>query len=57
MFSDMFYRQTAHFMFNNFFSRKRAVCEIMWQKDGTARQATDGSVMQRREGAVCMRGN
>jgi hypothetical protein len=34
-------------MFNNFFPENRAVYEIMWEKYGTARQATDDNIIHR----------
>jgi hypothetical protein len=33
-----------HFMFNNSFSKNRAVCEILWKKDSRAGLATDDSM-------------
>ena len=37
--------QNTRFLFKNFFFENRAVCEIMWEKYGGARQAIDDNIM------------
>jgi hypothetical protein len=39
--------QNTHFMLNNFFSEKRAFCEITWNKYGRDRQAIDDNKIRR----------
>jgi hypothetical protein len=39
--------QNTRFMFNKFFSEKRAIYEINVEKYGTARQATDDNIIRR----------
>jgi len=45
----------THFTFNNFFSEKRAVYGMMWEKSGRFRQAAD-NIIKRLE-CNCMLGN
>jgi hypothetical protein len=40
-------KSNIHFIFNNFFLKNHAICEIMWKKYGTARQANDENIIQR----------
>jgi len=44
--SDNIYRdnQNTHFLFNNYFFVKCAVCEIVWNKYFTSGQATDDNM-------------
>ena len=37
--------QNTNFMFSNFFSESRAVCEIMWKKNGRAGEVTDDNTL------------
>jgi hypothetical protein len=39
--------QNTHFMFNTIFPENRAIYEIMWEKYGRARQATDDNMIRR----------
>ena len=46
--------QNAYFVFNNFFPENHGICELMWKKSGTFRQATRDNVMLSRKGAFFM---
>jgi hypothetical protein len=39
--------RNTHFVLSNFFSENRAVFEIMWEKYGRTRQATDDNIIRR----------
>jgi len=54
MFQNTSCRQNQTFYIQLPFSDNRVIYELMWGKNGTARQATDGSWMRRMRSACCM---
>ena len=48
--------QNSHFMFSNFFFTKILPFEIMWEKYGGFRQATDDNIMLRIKDAIFLLG-
>ena len=54
MFQTKVVDEIKHFTFSNFFFYNRVVYVLMWEKNGTSRQATDGSLIRRASFACCM---